>query len=239
MRDWRLGRGSDWREEASRKLANSELSADEREEISRELAGHLEDLYNDARNRGLDESAAIECAAAELHEDARLGPKLRLARQEDNMMIERIKRFWFPRLAILSASVAFLAATQAAGLRPYFMMKGELPLVIYLPWLIVLPFLGAGGAYWARCQRGGQTVAAAIGFLPVLKLFGSFVAVFVASSLVALPVCVALGALTPDMKFFIVAAGAVLSWVVIPGAALLLGVLPFLRGSSATRRLPS
>lgn len=226
----------DWRKEALRKLASSKLSAAEREEIARELAGHLDDLYSDARNRGLDESAAIKCAAAELHEDARLGPKLRRARQEGKMMIERIKRFWFPSVAILFASVAFLAAIQAAGLRPYFMMKGELPLVIYLPWLVVLPFLGAGGAYWARCQRGGQTVAATIGLLPVLKLFGSFVAVFVASLLVALPVCVALGALTPDAEFFIVLAGAILSWVVIPGAALLLGVLPFLRSSEFPRR---
>ena len=147
------------------------------------------------------------------------------------MMIERIKRFWFPSVAILFASVAILAAIQAAGLRPHFMMKGELPLVIYLPWLVVLPFLGAGGAYWARCQRGGQTIASAIGLLPVLKLFGSFVVVFVVSLLVALPICVALGALTPDAEFFIVLAGAILSWVVIPGASLLLGVLPFLRSS--------
>ena len=229
----------DWRKEASRKLADSRLSAEECEEIARELAGHLEDLYSDARNRGLDESAAIQCAIAELHEDARLGPKLRCARQEGNMMIERMKRFWFPSVAILFASAAFLAAIQAAGVRPYFMMKGELPLVIYLPWLVVLPFLGAGGAYWARCQRGGQTVAGAIELLPVLKFFGSFVAVFVVSLLVALPVCVALGALTPNAKFFIVLAGAILSWVIIPGATLLLGTLPFLRSSSATRRLPS
>ncbi|HEV2314167.1 MAG TPA: hypothetical protein VGR94_02595, partial [Candidatus Acidoferrales bacterium] len=142
-----------------------------------------------------------------------------------------IKRFWFPSVAILFASVAILAAIQAAGLRPHFMMKGELPLVIYLPWLVVLPFLGAGGAYWARCQRGGQTVAAAIELFPALKLFGSFVVVFVVSLLVALPICVALGALTPDAEFFIVLAGAILSWVVIPGASLLLGVLPFLRSS--------
>lgn len=227
----------DWSNEVSRKLANSKLPAEEREEISRELAGHLEDLYSDARNRGLDESAAIECVVAELHEDARLGSKLCFARQEGNMMIERIRRFWFPSVAILLASVAFLAAIQAVGLRPHFMMKGELPLVIYLPWLVVLPFLGAGGAYWARCQRGGQTVAAAIGFLPVLKFLGSLVAVFVASLLVALPVCVALGALTADAEFFIVLAGAILSWVVIPGVALLLGVWPFIRSSSVARRI--
>lgn len=155
------------------------------------------------------------------------------------MMIERIKRFWFPSFAILFASVIFLAAIQAAGLRPHFMMKGELPLVIYLPWLVVLPFLGAGGAYWARCQRRGQTVAAAIELLPVLKFFGSFVVVFVVSLLVALPICVALGALAPDAEFFIVLAGAILSWVVIPGVALLLGVAPFLMGGDAPRRLPS
>jgi hypothetical protein len=47
-------RPTDWREEAARKLANSKLSAEEREEISRELAGYLEDLCSDAPTRGLD-----------------------------------------------------------------------------------------------------------------------------------------------------------------------------------------
>jgi hypothetical protein len=226
----------DWRIAVSRKLSASKFSADDREEISRELGDHLEDLYAAARRDGLDDSAARDRALAELHEDARLGRHLRRAREEGNMMTERIRRFWVPSLAVLFASVVLLVAIQAAGLRPYFAMKGELPLVIYLPWLVVLPFLSAGGAFWARRQRGGRPFAPAIGLLSFLKLFGSFLAVFAASLLVALPVCVALGAVTPNAKFFIVLAGAILSWVAVPGSALLLGVLPFLRSADANRQ---
>ena len=142
-------------------------------------------------------------------------------------MNERVKRFWFPSLTILLTSTACLMIFQAAGLRPYFTMKGDLPLVIYLPWLAVLPFLGAGGAYWLRWQRGGRPVPVA-GFLSLLKLFASFVGVFIASLLVAVPVCTALGLLAPTAGFFRALTGAILSWVAIPGAALLLGILPFL-----------
>lgn len=85
----------DWSREVRGVLAKGKFSSIEREEISRELAGYLEDLYSDARNRGLDERAAIEHAIAELHEDARLGPHLRRARKE-NTMNDRTKVFGFP-----------------------------------------------------------------------------------------------------------------------------------------------
>ncbi|MGB6876269.1 MAG: hypothetical protein WBD87_09575 [Candidatus Acidiferrales bacterium] len=75
----------DWRNEIARVLASGRFSAEERDEVARELACYLDDLYDAALSRGLDESAATEHASAELYEDARLGPKLRRARQEDNM----------------------------------------------------------------------------------------------------------------------------------------------------------
>lgn len=41
----------DWRGEAERKLADSKLSAAEREEIARKLAGYLDDLCGGAPRR--------------------------------------------------------------------------------------------------------------------------------------------------------------------------------------------
>src|SRR5271170_5128294 len=66
-------RPPNWREEALSKLADSKLSRDEREEISRELAGYLEDFCASAPARDLDDRAATESAAAELREDKYLG----------------------------------------------------------------------------------------------------------------------------------------------------------------------
>lgn len=239
MRDWRPGRGSDWREEASRKLADSKLSAAEREEIARELSGYLEDFCSDAPSRGLDDSAAMQSAAAELYEDKHLGAHLYRARRENSMNLnDRVKRLWLPGLTMLLASAATLAIFQIAGLRPYFQtvwFRGDSMtphsvysyLTIYVPWLCVLPFLGAAGAYWSRRAGSSRAIQVAAGVFPVL--------VFLAIFLVICPFSFAFDGL-PVASAFV---GALLSWVVIPGAALLLGILPFLRGGNVIRRLPS
>ncbi len=228
----------DWEREAQRRLENTKFPATDREEVARELAGYLDDLYHDARSRGLDESAATKCAVAELYEDARLGPKLRRARQEGTMN-DRTKRLWLPGCIILLASALALALFDFAGFSPYFPRAwasnvGAEPflhysLMIYLPWLCVLPFLGAAGAYWSRRTGSGPALRIAVGIFPAF--------VFLATFLVWVPICVAIDALPPAKIFLPAFAGLILSWVVIPGAALLLGVLPFLRGSRAQRRI--
>ena len=229
--DWR----HDWREEASRKLANSKLSAAEREEIARELAGHLEDLCSDAPARGLDDSAATQSAVAELYEDKHLGAKLYRARKENSMNLnDRVKRLWLPGLTMLLTSAASLTIFQIAGLRPYFQtvwFRGDSMtphsvysyLTIYVPWLCVLPFLAAAGTYWSQRAGSARTVRVAVGLFPALV----FLAVFV----LILPWSFAVDGIPEAKTFLAEFAGALLSWVIIPGAALLLGAAPFLRRS--------
>jgi hypothetical protein len=52
----------DWRRFALEKLGALDLTSAESEEIASELAGHLEDLYEEYRAEGLPESRAIACA---------------------------------------------------------------------------------------------------------------------------------------------------------------------------------
>lgn len=232
----------DWREEASRKLADSKLTAADRDEISRELGGYLEDLYADASLRSFDESAAgqidaTQIAVAELHEDQHLGAHLYRARKEKPMQInDRTRRLWLPGTSVLLASVGFMAILQAAGFRPYFVtlwLRGGpatphglgWPLELYFPWLFFLPFLGAAGAYWSRRAGGGAAVQAMAGFFCIF--------VFLASFLTTLLFAFVIGGITGNIstpqtlspEF----AGAVTSWVIIPSIALMAGVLPFLR----------
>lgn len=231
----------DWQREAVRLLESSKLSSVEREEVSRELAGHLEDLWDAAYRNGQDEDAATQSAAAELHEDRHLGAHLYRARKENSMNLsDRVKRLWLPGLSILLASAASLTIFQIVGLRPYFQtvwFRGDSMtphsvysyLTIYVPWLCVLPFLGAAGAYWSRRAGSSRAIQVAAGVFPVL--------VFLAIFLVICPFSFAFDGLPAAKMFLPDLAAAVVSWVVIPGAALLLGVLPFLRGSSAHRRI--
>lgn len=233
----------DWRDEARCKLADSKLTREEREEISRELAGYLEDLCADAPARGLDDSVAgqitaIQSAAAELNEDKHLGATLYRARKENTMHLnDRTKCFWLPGMSMLLASAGFLAVLQAAGFRPYFMtlwLQGGpvspqglgWPLEFYFPWLCLLPFLGAAGAYWSRRAGGSLAVQAAVGF------FSAFVslAIFVTVLLFAFVIGGITGNVSEPQTLSPEFAGAVMSWIVIPAIAMMIGVLPFLRG---------
>lgn len=223
---------ADWSREVRRVLAKGKFSPIERDEISRELAGYLEDLCADARNRGLDERAAISHAIAELHEDARLGPHLRHARKE-NTMNDRTKGFWLPGLLSLVGSIVFFAIFDAAGLRPY--LAGEFGssvnhfrVHIFLPWLCVLPFLGAASAYFSRRAGSGRALRVVAALLPVLGFVTGFV--------VAIPLVFAVDGMPGINAILPAVAAGMLSMVAIPGVALLLGVLPFLRNVNTDRR---
>lgn len=229
----------DWVREALRRLAGSKFSAEERGKVSRELAGYLEDLYDASCANGQNESDTIQNALDELHRDARLGPKLYRARKE-NSMNDRTKQFWLPGTATMLASALCLAVLEFAQLRAHFtpvwLRHGatsphsfDLPLVLNWPWLGVLPFLGAAGAYLSRRAGGRRAVQAAAGF------FSAFV--FLASLLIVLVLSFVsgdlLGGVPATRTLFPEFVGAIVSWVLIPGVALLLGVVPFLRNSNA------
>ncbi|MFZ0213330.1 MAG: hypothetical protein WBE20_02635 [Candidatus Acidiferrales bacterium] len=246
----------DWRNEVEQVLAAGKFSAAEREEISLELAGYLDDLYHAARNRGLDEAAAIKYAFAELHEDARLGQHLRRAREE-NTMNDRTKRLWLPGLTILLSSVVLLETFQAIGFSGFFfriMMQHSGPapnglmrlvvnrdagLLTYFVWLLGLQFLGAAGASWSRRAGSGRALQIATGLFPLLLFFAVALAEQAAAHVGTLSTMGELNSLAPGRAFFLFPSGAglFLSWVVIPGVALLLGILPFLRSNTAERRI--
>jgi hypothetical protein len=237
----------DWREEAARKLANSKLSAEEREEVSRELAGYLEDLCSDAPTRSLHDRGAAQIdatqrAAAELHEDKHLGANLYRARKENPMYLnDRTKRLWLPGTAVLLASAALLAVLQLFGIRPYLTTISihggpadpraiYWPVIVYYPWLCILPFLAAAAAYWSR--RGGSSDIAG-GAAQFLSAF-VFLGILMTVSQVACVLGGMIGEVPLGKTLIPEGIGVVVSWVVIPGVALLLGILPFL---IARRRL--
>ncbi|MGA9883771.1 MAG: hypothetical protein WBQ34_08640 [Candidatus Acidiferrales bacterium] len=248
----------DWRDEVLRRLAQSKLSSAEREEIARELAGYLEDHCQDARRAGLTESAAVQAAFAELDEDKNLGAHLYRARKEHPMNLNRrTRQFWLPAVTLFLGSAFLLAAFQACAVLVYrayapnpgvahsypglihnLLWHDSAALMFYLAWLYSLPFVGAAGGYWSRREGGGRSVRLAAGLFPVLL----FTAVFFSELEMmqkgnSLPF-LAVDGLPPAHLFFPFlspVASLFLSWTLIPGAALFLGVLPFLRRATARR----
>lgn len=248
----------DWMREAWRKLAGSKFSASERDDVSRELAGYLDDRCSDASARGLEDSTAAQCAATELHEDKRLGAHLYRARREGNMN-DRTKQLWIPGITLLFASAALLALSQLAalwvysayaptphgnnfpGLMAWLMRHNSAAMLVYLAWLYTLPFLGAFGTHWARRAGSSRRTQITLGFFPLILFFAIFLGQYdVAAQSTSLRF-LAMDATPPAHIFFLFmpeAGSLFLSWVVIPGGALLLGVLPFLLASRVGAKSP-
>lgn len=240
----------DWRRKASRRLEDSKFSVEERQEISRELGDYLEDSCDDASSHGLDDRAAAQRAISELYEDKHLGANLFRARRGCNMNLNaRTKQCWLPAIGMLLASAVLLAAFQVAASWAHAAYAPTQPsanisslmanlaryravaLAVYLAWLYALPFLGAAGAYWSRRAGSGLPVQIATGLFP-LALFS---AIFVGQHAVGQEGTslgfLAMAELPPAHMFFPFLTtfnNLLLTWVVIPTAALLLGVFPFL-----------
>lgn len=229
----------DWKSEVSRKLGGTEFSASERDDVSSELAGYLDDLSDESHASGDNKSAAMETAAAELHEDKRLGAHLYRARQERNMN-DRTKQLWLPLVATFCASFIVGALVQSVlahfshqlvihdnqGTASFPILMGQDPSVLaYFLWLYALLFVGAAGAYWSRRAGSGRIRQAAVALCPVLLFLAVFVGDKVAQWQGTIPVRFGLFDLPYWGPFLFLQGfrGSVLGWIIMLCAALVLG----------------
>jgi len=240
----------DWRRKVSRRLEDSKFSAEERQDISRELGDYLEDSCDDASSHGLDDRAAGQRVISELYEDNNLGANLFRARRGCNMNLNaRTKQCWLPAIGMLLASAVLLAAFQVAALWAHAAYAPTQPalnisslmadltryravaLAVYLAWLYALPFLGAAGAYWSRRTGSGLPAQIATGLFPLALFSAIFVGQHAVGQQGTSLGLLAMDKLPPAHVFFpflTTSNNLLITWVVIPAAALLLGVLPFL-----------
>lgn len=134
-------------------------------------------------------------------------------------MNARTKTFWLPALASLTAAMAALAISTLVGLQPRCVTHGWATLVVYIPWLLMLPLCGTTGAFLSRRAGGERRVCLAAGLFPVIALttlvgFLTLIGKFVYA--------------TPQWLYFSM---AVLLGGILPGVSLLLGTLPFAKSS--------
>jgi len=213
----------DWQELVRRQLAGLALEPRERNEVIEELAAHLDDAFEDLRGRGFTEEDAAERALCEVKDWHDLRCRIQTARRKENIMSNRVRQLWLPALLTLSISMGLLALIQLSGPWPLVVPSSNIPRMtpvatIYIPWLLSLPFVGALGALLSH--RGGgswRAVFSSIVF-PVVPYLGLFLVLF--------PF-----ALTFDRhagRDIILSALIIglANWVLLPGAALLVGGLP-------------
>lgn len=213
----------DWREKVRERLGASELPPSQHEDVSAELAAHLEEIYEHARLCGLSDALAVAMAWHEVEDWRVLAVDIRRAKSEEDLMNHRTRSLWLPALTTFLGASLSLMLCQFFGMQPHIVWIGKIAMYFYWPWLATLPIFGAVGACLSQRAHGLATARLAAGLSPALIM------------LIVMTLILPWGLAMDGYDFFrLVAFGlGLLNWVVIPSAALLLGALPFLLSSSA------
>jgi hypothetical protein len=209
----------DWQKLVRRHLFGLPLDAAKKDEIHAELAAHLEDSYESWLRDGINNSEAARRTLCLANDWQDLQRQIILVRRGKDTMTNRVTQLWLPGLATFLLSTGILAVMQILRLKAWVLAKeGDLPMaVLDVWWLILLPLVGAIGAYLSW-RAGGSPRAILLSIVfPVLP--------FLASILVVLPVSLIFDKfiahnIAPMSLIF-----ALFGWVLAPAAALLAGGL--------------
>ncbi len=213
----------DWIGYVRQKLGSTGLPRDCEQEIVAELAAHLEDVGDSA------------AAQDQVSDWAALARDIRDAKE--NFMRDRLQNFWIPGLLTGVLAPCLLTLMQKLGMRPIVMFTHDnIVIVVYLPWLITLPFVGALGAYWSRQAGGNARNRLLAAIFPCLALAVPAVVMMLGTTGAAF--------FYPDLaerlSFLAIAFPIFVGvWMVAPGAALAFGAMPFLKGGRVTENARS
>jgi hypothetical protein len=174
----------DWQKFARERLDLGSLDCTQPDDITVEIAGHLEDLCDDRRADGLSEAEALRTARDQVPDWNRLSRRIRRARQKGGMN-DRTRQIWLPALASLTAANLLLMALSCASLQPRLVTErstawfpGLALMAGYVPWLVAQPLVGALGAWLSRRAGGGRALRLSAGLFPsivMLACWGLFI----------------------------------------------------------------
>jgi hypothetical protein len=213
----------DWEALVCERLKGISLEAEELREVIAELAGHLEETFEQLRRQSLPEEAAVARALSQVENWPSLRRRIQLARSKEDAMTNRVKQLWVPGFLTLALSMVLLMAIQFIGPKPLIVSAHGWRMiapvaVIYIPWLLSLLPIGAMGAYLAGragASRGAIILSTVFPVLPYAVLF-----------IVAFPVSVILDDHVAHNVMFSALLMGLFAWVLLPGVALLAGGLP-------------
>jgi len=211
----------DWRQLVSARLSDLMLDDDDAVQVFDELADHLEETYQSLLGEGFSEQAATRRALGGVGDWQALRRKIESSRKRESIMPKRVAQFWLPAFVTLLLSMACLALIQIFGPNRWIApvthgWRSVAPTVlVYIPWLSTLPFIGALGAYISN-RAGGRTRAVfSATIFPILPYMVFFI--------IGLPIAIILDdhvARNVTVPMFFI---GLCAWVIFPAAALLAG----------------
>ncbi len=201
----------DWDALVHRHLASVRVDEQRRREISAELAAHLEEAYDSALRSGCTEAEAIAGAMERVPDWRALAAAVERSADEDSTMTRQAMTVLLPGTTMLltaatGMSVVLSSTPADRWLDPRWQVHAVAAGLVLLFYLV----LGAIGAAWSRRVGGSPGERLAAGVFP-LVLHVAVVGLGVGEAL--------------DVNVITM----ILPMLVAPGAALLLGVLPFAR----------
>ncbi|HTZ49139.1 MAG TPA: permease prefix domain 1-containing protein [Verrucomicrobiae bacterium] len=209
----------DWRAYVEGRLGALRMERVAADEVVRELAGHLEECYEALRAQGVSEEEAFSrtCAEAGNWADLRRGVIL----AKEGRMSDRVKQIWIPSLVTLFVGWGVLALMIWQRMEPILWHPGNprssMYMVIYWPWLVMLPAVGAIGAYLSRQARACGWQVYLAGLFPAFAIACVLLVVFPWGLFIETHE-------GHEFSWF----GLVLmtlNWVILPGIALLAGIV--------------
>jgi hypothetical protein len=215
---------ADWREVVRQHLTGLALDAAEREDVCAELAAHLEESYEGFCKQGLLEKEAARRALEQVSDWQDLQRRILNAKRRGHPMKKRTTQLWAPGFLTLTLSMIFLAVLQKLGFQPRIVWSGSAgsgstEVLLYVPWLLSLPFFGALGAYVSSRSGGSRGTVLLASVFPVLALTAAFLLMF--------PIGMIVERITGNHVDFSIVATALLKngigWLLLPGASLLAG----------------
>lgn len=210
----------DWRKEISGRLGLRRIH----EEAVRELASHLEESYESNRSRGLTEQDALAETLQELDDSDDLVNAIRRRRSQEDVMNYRTRTLWLPgMIMVLGASLSLTIFVRTGSRESLTWRAGPIVLWLCWPWFASLTAVGAAGGFLSR--RGGVSIRTRLAVvIPPALLIAVCMCIFSDLSALILHLDLIL-----NRFWWLYLTIAVANWVVLPGAALLLGAAPFLR----------
>jgi len=213
----------DWETLIGQKLAGLSLEAGERREVIAELAAHLEETFEELRQQGLPEEAAVARTLMLVSDWKKLCRRIQIARSTEIMMTNRVRQLWLPGFLTLLLSMVLLMVIQLTGPKPLIVSvhgwRMMAPVAtIYVPWLLCLLPIGAMGAYLSGRAGASQRAIFLSMVFPVLPYLVLFI--------IALPVSLILDDHVAHNIMVSALFMGLAAWVVLPGVALLVGGLP-------------